>query len=284
MEPLDDLTRLRRTGLVQAAVLGRIEQEIQQGGSLITHLTNELQDNIPALWQALAEHSARHFIAQPSDAGPIDARLLELGHALDYLVLPRVIKYRTVHLISPDPLLRQTEVEALRPHLNAFVPGGQAILKIDLTPPATFRELFSLIYPDAPRFYKDASDVLPLAALIPRIRARHQRPTPEDRGDAEATVLGVPFVDPEAWPPTAGALGDHRPELFEARLLYPHSRNEVGRLLVLGSLHKTDVQALHTATRQLAEALGDQIDLALTSPRRLAALFRTQPLQKGHPL
>lgn len=271
----------RTNDLIPERVLQQIERDVQQGGSLITHLSTHLQEDTARVWAAMAERSGRHFITQPAAAGPIDVRLLTVEHAMDYLVLPRVVRYRTVHLISPDPFVRQSDVHPLRTHLNTFVPGGQAVLRIDLTLPATFRELFSLNYPDAPRHYRNASDVLPLAALIPRVRARDQRPTPEERSDAEATVLGVPFVDPDVWAPTPGILGDHPHQLFEAQRLYPHSRDEVGHLLVLGSLHKTKVETLQQATQRLADTLGDKIDLALTSPRRLAALFYTQPLQKG---
>lgn len=276
---MEQLTLLRRCGLLDEGMLKKIELEVLQGGSLINHLNKALGEQLPSVWNQLAHSTARDFIAQPSDAGPIDARLLSLDQALDFLVLPRVVKYRTVHVLSPDPFLRLSDLDPLRVTLRPFTFGAPPIIRIDLTTPSAFRELFSLVFPDANAHYQEAADVLSLAALIPRNAGEKIRATPEEMADAHATVYGLPFLDPDLFPPVASSIGDHPAGPFIAAKLYPHSRDEVGHLTVLGALGRdTTVRQLQDAAQRLASALGDQLDLALTSPRRLAGLFKTQPL------
>lgn len=276
---MEHLALLRRSGLIEAGVLDTIELEAAQGGSLINHLHKVLGERLPTVWEQLAASTSRDFIVQPTDAGPIDARLLSLNQALDYLVLPRVVRYRTVHVLSPDPFLRLGDLDPLRASLKPFTFGAPPIIRIDLTTPSAFRELFSLIFPNANELYQSAADVLSLAALIPRNAGTSIRATPEERADAHATVLGLPFIDPDLLPPIASAIGDHPAGPFIAAQLYPHSRDEVGHLTVLGALGRdSEIAQVQSAAQHLASALGDQLDLALTSGRRLAGLFKTQPL------
>lgn len=272
---MQTLDQYARTGLIPDSVLASTATDLKDGGSVLNALHRHLGPKTDEVWEQLARRSNRTFVPHPAAAGPIDARLLPLHLALDHLVIPRVKAFTTVHLLSPDPLARVTDFTSLRAHFNARVPGGQATLRIDLTPPATFRELFSLVYPDARAHWRDVEDAAALAALLPRAAWENHRPTPEEEADAWASMLGLPYIDPVTYLPTPGVLREHPVAPFLAKRLYPHS-TENGHLLVLGALMSNDeLPALQRKVESLADALLQPMKLCLTSPRQLARLLRT---------
>lgn len=264
------LDALQQTGVVPPAVLEGVRQATREGGSIINHLALQLGDGATDTWRAFAERSGRAFVATPAEAGPIDVRLLTLYQALDHLVLPRVREFTTVRLLTPDPLARLADFEALRAHLGTLVPGRRATIRLDVTTPAVFRELFGLCYPTARPHYRDEVDAAALAALMPRVGWETREPTPEEQADAVAVLSGLPFIHPEIEPADPDALGGLPAGPFVARRLLPHSRTEDQRLLVLGGVRrKDDVAALLRATLDVQEVLHVPCTLALTSPRLL---------------
>lgn len=278
---MQTLDQYARTGLIPAPVLASTATDLKDGGSVLNALHRHLGSRTDEVWAQLAQRSNRTFVPHPAAAGPIDARLLPLHLALDHLVLPRVRAFTTIHLLSPDPLARVTDFASLRAHFNPLVPGGQATLRIDLAPPATFRELFTLVYPDARAHWRDVEDAAALAALLPRSAWENYRPNPEEEADARAAMLGLPYIDPTTYLPTPGVLRDHPVAPFTARRLYPHS-TENGHLLVLGTLmHNDELPALQHKVQTLEDALLQPMKLCLTSPRQLARLLRT--LSEVHP-
>ena len=275
---MPDLSELRQSGLIRQDELSSIERDLRAGGSLINHLHRQVGDRVTFIWQALAERSQRAFIAQPGDAGPIDVRLLPCSDALDFLVVPRVRRFTTIHLITPDPFARLSDYAPLRSQLGSLVPGGQATLRLDVTTPPTFRELFNLAYPAARSQYRDAQDAAVLAALLPRRAQQAHRLTPEETVAALALFENLPYLDPGLDPPHPQALGDHPFGPFVARRLYPHSTDERGRLVVLGSVEKNDELAqLQDRMAALQDALQIQLTLTLTSTRNLVRLFKAHP-------
>jgi hypothetical protein len=271
------ITRLRHTGVIPEDILRKTELDMRAGGTVINHLHRHLGDGTDEVWAALAKRSGRLFLPTPAAAGPIDARLLPLYPALDHLVVPRVRRLCDIHLISPDPLARLSDFAALRPLFVKLVPGGQPHLRIDLAPPAAFRELFALTYPDARKHYRDTADAAALAALLPRAHWKNHTPTPEEEADAMATLLGLPYIDPETYPAQVDALAGHPPQPFLTRRLFPHSRNEHGQLVVLGTLRRAEeLPELTRKVQDLADALSQPLLLALTSTRRIVRLIKTR--------
>ncbi|GGR12763.1 hypothetical protein [Deinococcus ruber] len=273
---MQGLQELRTSHLLDTALLDQLEQDLRQGGGLINHLHRRLGDQIVPIWRTLAERSQRAFIAQPVDAGPVEVQLLGVHDAFDYLVVPRVREFTTFHLMTPDPFARLSDYGPLRATFNAKVPGGVASLRLDIVPPSTFRELFSLAYPTAREAYRDEQDAAVLAALLPRRAQATFRPTPEEEASALANYYNLPYLDPVVDPPEVAVLGELPFEPFTARRLYPHSRNERGQLQVLGSVQRADeLDGLHARVAALEEALQTTFVLILTSTRSLIRLFRT---------
>lgn len=259
---------------IDPAVLRLVEEDMRSAGTLINHLQQRLGEQTTEVWEKMAQASGRRFIATPAEAGPIDARLLTQNDALDYLVLPRVRSFTTISLMTPDPFAKLSDVTALKARFAPLVPGGEASIRLDVTTPACFRELFNLIYPEAWRSYRDTADAAVLAALLPRLAWAEHRPTPEEEAEARATFRGLRFIDPLL--EKQEEFTDEFAEIFTARRLYPHSRNEGGHLTVLGALigdEEEELKALRQRVDNLSLALNQPLHLALTSPRRLIQLL-----------
>lgn len=268
------LAALRASGVVDPAVLNRVEQAYGSGGSLVNHLSRQLGPQTDDLWTALAESRGRACFVTPASVGPVDTRLLSVEDATEYLLLPRVRKFQTIHLLTPDPFLLQEDVQVLASQFVRWVPGTQVTLKLDVVTPATWRELFTLCYPQAHTQARDPEDLLALTALLPRRLQGTHKPTVEERVDAVATFYRLPYLDPEATPlKPADYL--HLPlEPFLARRLHPHHTNERGQLVVLGTARtKEDLDALQVKLSQLSEALHQPMALALCSTLRLTPLL-----------
>lgn len=255
-------------------VLRLVEQDMRSAGTLINHLQQRLGNKTEEMWAKMAQASGRRFIATPAEAGPIDARLLTQNDALDYLVLPRVRSFTTISLMTPDPFAKLSDVAPLKGRFAALVPGGEASIRLDITTPTCFRELFSLIYPEAWHSYRDTADAAVLAALLPRRAWAKHRPTPEEEAEARATFRGLRFIDPLLEAPQE--FSPEFAEIFTTRRLYPHSRDEGGHLTVLGALigdEEQELRALRQRIDSLSVALNQPLHLALTSPRRLIHLL-----------
>lgn len=272
---------LRQSPLSRAIapkVLNQVEQDMTSAGTLINHLHQRLgAQRTLEVWQNMAEASGRRFFPTPASLGPIDARLMTQEQALDYLALPHTRSFTTITLITPDPFAKLGDFAELKTHFGPFVPGGQATIRLEITTPSCFRELFDLIYPNAKTSYRDTADAAVLAALLPRRAWAEHRPTPEEEAQARATFLGLRFIDPQLEPPDAQATGEQPPSLYTNKRLYPHSRDEGGHLTVLGALvsdQKEEYQKLVRRVDNLSIALQQPLHLAVTSPRRLVALLK----------
>lgn len=276
--PQAALHELRQSALLGAALLDRIEERLKAGGSLTNHLHHAVGDAaIGEVWQALAARSGRQYIGSPGDAGPIDVRLLSAQDALDFLVVPRVRRFTAVHLVTPDPFARLGDYAELRTRFTGALPGQPVQLRLDVAPPGTFRELFSLAYPTLRSAYRDARDAAVLASLLPRRAQARHRPTPEEAAAALATYRGLPYLDPELDPPDADVMHEQPFGPFFSRRLYPHSNDERGRMVVLGSVQTdlgADLDALLGKLQDLQDALQTPLVLTLCSTRRLVTLFR----------
>ncbi|GGR15356.1 hypothetical protein [Deinococcus ruber] len=272
----------QRGGLLPDALLDTLTHDLQGGGSLINHLQRHLGPDLEALWERIALKAGREFIATPSEAGPLDVGLLTVQDAHDYLVVPRVRKFLTIHLITPDPFARLSDYQPLRAQYNnAEQSGGLMQIRLDIAPPETFRELFALAYPGARAHYRDAADAGVLASLLPRRtqQEQHVKPTPEEAARAAALFTGLPYLDPVLDPPHEAVVEAFPLEAFTTRRLYPHHHDERGRLVVLGSVQRLDdldaeLQRLHTHLALLQDAFRSDMTLALTSSRRLVQLFK----------
>ena len=268
------LTALRASGVVDATVLDRVEQASGQGGSLINHLSQQLGRQTEVVWAALTEHVGRSCFPTPASVGPVNTRLLSVRDATEYLLLPRVVQFQTVRLLTPDPFTRLEDVQALAPQLVRWVPGTQVILKLDVAPPAAWRELFSLCYPQAQAQARGPEDLVALTALLPRRLQATHKPTVEERVDAMATFHRLPYIDP-AVTPLKPADYTHLPlEPFLTKRLHPHHTNERGQLVVLGTARTPEeLEFLQTKLHHLSEVLHQPMTLALCSTRRLTPLL-----------
>ena len=91
-------------------------------------------------------------------------------------------------------------------------------------------------------------------------------------------MTGVQTCALPIYPPHLQALGDHPFGPFVARRLYPHSTDERGRLVVLGSVERNDeLEQLKDRMAALQDALQIQLTLTLTSTRNLVRLFKSHP-------
>lgn len=268
------LAALSASGVLDSAALDLVEQAHGQGGSLVSHLSRQLGPRTADVWTALSAHMGRSCFTTPASVGPVDTRLLPVGDATEYLLLPRVRKFQTIHLLTPDPFTSLEDVQALAPQFMQWIPGTQLALKLDVTTPAAWRELFSLCYPQAFKQARDPEDLLALTALLPRRVQGTLKATVEDRVDAMATFYRVPYLDPEVTPVKPADFGHLPLEPFLARRLYPHHTNERGQLVVLGTArHKEDLATLQVKLDQLGEALHQPMTLALCSTLRLTPLL-----------
>lgn len=270
-----EVADLRARQLVPQDVLRKVEQDMQRGGSLLNHLHHRLGANRSEVWAAMASGQNRSFFKEPSEIGPLDARLLPVSLALDHLLLPRRREYLTVRLITPDPFYAPRETTALQSHVNSLVPGGHASLVFDVTTPTTFKELFSLVYPNHLERARTERDHLAVSALIPVNSSIS--PSKEEQSEAVASFHGLPFTDPDIEAPDPQLLRQFPIEPFLAARLYPHSRTQQGELLVLGAVENHDeLPELLAKVDYLSSALLHPMRLALTSKRRIAHLMTVE--------
>lgn len=213
------------------------------GGSLLNAIASQPSLDIRSLWQRLAESQERPFIGSLQDASPIDGGLIPREDATRHLILGRVLKFQTVHVITPDPFVSTADLLPLRDKLHGLTPGRHAYLRIEVCPPQLWKQLYDYTYPITPYSHPLSNEeAIALASLTPistfeglslsDLRA-HKLITPDQFAEAYARQTGVPYVNITQYPPDERLLEWVPLPLIRSTRQYPYGVTRDGQLITL---------------------------------------------------
>lgn len=279
----DPLTLLLDSQLLTQADADTIWAYLDEhGGSLLNAIASQPSLDIRSLWQRLAESQERPFIGSLQDASPIDGSLITREDATRHLILGRVLKFQTVHVITPNPFLSTTDLLPLRERLHAITPGYRAYLRIEVCPPQLWKRLYDYTYPITP--YSEPlsnEEAIALASLTPistfegldlhDLRV-NKLITPDQFAEAYARQHGVPYVDITQSPPDDSLLEWVPLPIIRSTRQYPYGVTRDGQLITLSdSIPPPEVADLFFRVLQV------RILPALTSSPTHSALMEALP-------
>lgn len=240
----DPLTLLLDGQLLTQADADTIRTYLDEhGGSLLNAIASQSSLNIRSLWERLAESQERPFIGSLQDASPIDGSLITREDATRHLILGRVLKFQTVHVITPNPFLSTTELLPLRERLQVITPGHRAYLRIEVCPPQLWKRLYDYTYPiTAYSQPLSGAEAIALASLTPismfeglslHDLRTNKLITPDQFAEAYARQMGVPYVDITHSPPDETLLEWIPTPIIRSTGQYPYGMTRDGLLITL---------------------------------------------------
>lgn len=213
------------------------------GGSLLNAIAAQPTLNVPSLWQSLAESQERPFIASLREASPIDGSLITRDDATRYLILGRVLKFQTVHVVTPNPFLSTADLLPLRDRLRRITPGQHALIRIEVCTPSLWKQLYDYTYPVTPYTPRlSLNEAIALASLTPlstfegmqledlRVQGRI---TPDQYAEALARQEGVPYINVTLDPPDPELLGLVPLPIIRATRQYPWALTRDGMIITV---------------------------------------------------
>lgn len=214
------------------------------GGSLLNAIASQPKLDVAALWSRLAVSQDRQFIPSVKDASPIDGSLITREDATRHLILGRVMRFQTVHVITPNPFLSTTDLLPLRDHLRDLTPGRRALIRIEVTTPSVWKTLYDYTYPITPYTPRmSLAEAVALASLTPLQEIEHmgllelrdeKRITPEQYAEALARQEGVPYINLDLNPPDEDALNYVPTTVIRATRQYPWGFTRDGQIITVG--------------------------------------------------
>lgn len=240
----DPLTLLLDAELITPTDEGTIRRYLDEhGGSLLNAIASQATLNVPSLWQSLAESQERPFITSLKAASPVDGSLITREEATRYLILGRVLKFQTVHVVTPNPFLSTADLLPLRDRLRTITPGHHALIRIEVCTPALWKQLYDYTYPITPYTPRlSLNEAIALASLTPLSTFENmdledlrvqKLITPDQYAEALARQEGVPYINVTLDPPDPDLLDLVGLPIIRATRQYPWALTRDGHIITV---------------------------------------------------